>query len=199
MSLESKFTWASLPAIYRAQLALLLGMVAVVIWDQSHWWANREDYGFGFLVPLFVGFVLYERRLAILHYFRGELGAGAVASRRTLCRLFEVVALLGLCASLVLFVIGGLLRAVSGPANPSSLALAAGFAGFLLCSVFLYAQSTLTGGLPSVQRRIALTALFIFPAFIWLLSAPLVSVLESKIKVFLLTQVTIIVSSLLNF
>lgn len=199
MTPESKFTWASLPAIYRAQLAVLLGMVAVVIWDQSHWWANREDYGFGFLVPLFVGFVLYERRLAILHYFSGELGADAVASWRTVRRLFEVVALLGLCASLVLFVVGGLLRAVSGPANPSSLALAAGFAGFLLCSVFLYAQSTFAGALPSLQRRIALTSLFIFPAFIWLLSAPLVSVLESKIKVFLLTQVTIIVSSSLNF
>ena len=199
MTPESKFTWASLPAIYRAQLAVLLGMVAVVIWDQSHWWANREDYGFGFLVPLFVGFVLYERRLAILHYFSGELGADAVASWRTVRRLFEVVALLGLCASMVLFVIGGLLRAISGPANPSSLALAAGFAGFLLCSVFLYAQSTFAGALPSLQRRIAMTALFVFPAFIWLLSAPLVSVLESKIKVFLLTQVTIIVSSSLNF
>ena len=137
--------------------------------------------------------------MAILHYFSGELGADTVASWRTVRRLFEVVALVGLCASMVLFVIGGLLRAISGPANPSSLALAAGFAGFLLCSVFLYAQSTFSGALLSLQRRIALTALFIFPAFIWLLSAPLVSVLESKIKVFLLTQVTIIVSSLLNF
>ena len=43
-----------------------------------------------------------------------------------------------------------------------------------------------------------MTALFVFPAFIWLLSAPLVSVLESKIR-YLLTQVTIIVSSLLIF
>ena len=94
-----------------------------------------------FFGPAFVGFVLYERRLAILHYFGGELGAGAVASRRTLCRLFEVVALLGLCASLVLFVIGGLLRAVSGPANPSSLALAAGFAGFsVMLSLSLCAE-----------------------------------------------------------
>jgi exosortase len=196
---ESKFTWASLPAIYRAQLAVLLGMVAVIIWDQSHWWLNREDYGFGFLVPLFVGFVLYERQLTILQYFSGEAASDHASSVSPLSRLLEWLALLGACASMVLFVMGGLLRAVSGPANPSSLALAAGFAGFLLCSVFLYAQSTFSGALPSLQRRIAMTALFVFPAFIWLLSAPLVSVLESRIKVFLLTQVTIIVSSLLNF
>lgn len=199
MTLESKFTWASLPAIYRAQLAVLLGMVAVVIWDQLHWWLNREDYGFGFLVPLFVGFVLYERRLTILQYFSGEAASDHASSVSPLSRLLDWVALLGACASIALFVIGGLLRAISGPANPSSLALAAGFAGFLMTSVFLYAQSTFAGKFPKLQRRITLTALFVFTAFIWLLSAPLVSVLESKIKVFLLTQVTIIVSSLLNF
>ena len=199
VSVEPKFTWAMLPTIYRCQLAVLLGMVAVVIWDQSHWWANREDYGFGFLVPLFVGFVLYERRMAILDYFNGGASVDHGSSASTMSRLLEGLALLGACASLALFVIGGLLRAISGPANPSSLALAAGFAGFLITSVFLYARTTFSGGLPKLQRRIALTALFIFPAFIWLLSAPLVSVLESKIKVFLLTQVTIIVSSLLNF
>ena len=104
-----------------------------------------------------------------------------------------------LSASLVLFLVGGLLRAVSGPANPSSLALAAGFAGVLLTAVFLYARTNFSGALPSLQQRIALTALFTFPAFIWLLSAPLVSVLESKIKLFLLTQVTLIVSALFNF
>ena len=41
--------------------------------------------------------------------------------------------------------------------------------------------------------------LFLFPALIWLVSAPLVSVLETKVRVFLLTQVTIIVFSLMDF
>ena len=38
-----------------------------------------------------------------------------------------------------------------------------------------------------------------FPALIWLVSAPLVSVLETKVRVFLLTQVTVIVFSVMDF
>ncbi len=34
--------------------------------DHSHWWANREDYGFGWLVPVFVVFVVKERWTEIL-------------------------------------------------------------------------------------------------------------------------------------
>ena len=40
--------------------------------------------------------------------------------------------------------------------------------------------------------------LFAFPALIWLLSAPLVSALEKSIRVFLLTQVTIVVFNLFD-
>ena len=37
-------------------LALLLagGFMLFTAWDQSHWWRVKQDYSFGWLVPLFV-------------------------------------------------------------------------------------------------------------------------------------------------
>ena len=49
-----------------------------------------------------------------------------------------------------------------------------------------------------LKNRLALTALFLFPALIWLISAPLVSALETQIRVFLLTRVTVVVFTLLD-
>jgi exosortase len=49
-----------------------------------------------------------------------------------------------------------------------------------------------------LKQRLALTALFIFPALIWLISAPLVSIMETKIRVFLLTKVTVVVFQLFD-
>lgn len=43
-----------------------------------------------------------------------------------------------------------------------------------------------------------LTGLFLFPALIWLISAPMVSVVEKEIRVFLLTKVTIVVFNIFD-
>jgi exosortase len=39
----------------------LLGLVAFMIYDQYFWWQLQDEYAFGFIVPLFVAYVLYER------------------------------------------------------------------------------------------------------------------------------------------
>ena len=50
----------------------------------------------------------------------------------------------------------------------------------------------------SLKSRLDFTGLFLFPSLIWLISAPLVSVMETKIRVFLLTQVTVVVFTLFD-
>ncbi|MDB2358169.1 archaeosortase/exosortase family protein, partial [Opitutales bacterium] len=42
-------------------LSLLLGLIFYTVWDQIYWWGEREDYSFGYLVPLFVAYVLHDR------------------------------------------------------------------------------------------------------------------------------------------
>lgn len=40
------------PPSFLAALGLAAGFMAFVAWDQSHWWQVKEDYSFGWLVPL---------------------------------------------------------------------------------------------------------------------------------------------------
>ena len=53
--------WGEVPGAFRAALALALGFVGFVAWDQSHWWRVKEDYSFGWLVPALVAFVVVDR------------------------------------------------------------------------------------------------------------------------------------------
>ena len=183
---------------------MLLGFALYVIWDQFYWWGEREDYSFGYLVPLFAAYVIYDRWPVIRSYLvRGsapeEASAGSAAPAATgLTQLFEWVAYAVFLGGLGLFGVGALLRSVTGPQNPASLAIAAGFGGLLLSVVFIMTKERVDGQLMSLKSRLMLTGLFMFPALIWLISAPMVSVVEKQIRVFLLTKVTIVVFNIFD-
>ncbi|MDQ8196223.1 exosortase/archaeosortase family protein [Coraliomargarita sp. SDUM461004] len=189
---------------------LLLGFTLYTIWDQLFWWSNREDYSFGYLVPLFAAYVVYDRWPVMRHYLFGTSvdgvavpATGAVEAaepaRGVWVTVLEWIAIAGFAASLLLFGVGALLRAATGPQNPASLAIAASLAGLTLSGIFIFTKERVDGQPMPLKQRLALTALFLFPALIWMISAPLVSVLETKIRVFLLTKVTIIVFHSFDF
>ena len=50
-----------LPISVRWAAFALAGLSLFLIWDQHFWWKIRDEYAFGFIVPLFVAYVLYER------------------------------------------------------------------------------------------------------------------------------------------
>jgi exosortase len=68
----------------------------------------------------------------------------------------------------------------------------------MLSTIFIMSKEQVDGQPMPLKNRLALTALFLFPALIWLLSAPLVTVFEKAIRVFLLTKVTIVVFNLFD-
>ncbi len=186
-----------------AAACLILGFALYTIWDQLYWWGNREDYSFGYLVPLFSAYVLYDRWPAIRSYLFRGLGPGETqtvpAERGRFVVFLEWLAVVTFAVSLLLFAIGALLRAATGPQNPASLAIAASLGGITLSSVFIFTKQRVDGQPMPLKQRLLVTALFLFPALIWMISAPLVSVLETKIRVFLLTKVTIIVFHTFDF
>lgn len=189
-----------------AAACLMLGFAFYTIWDQLFWWGNREDYSFGYLVPFFVGYVLFDRWPRIRSYlFTGTAPEAAAAegpspsAASVWARILEYIAVAAFAASLLLFAVGALLRAATGPQNPASLAIAASLGGLTLSGVFIFAKQRVDGRPMPLKQRLALTALFIFPALIWLISAPLVSVMETQVRVFLLNKVTIIVFGLFDF
>ena len=189
-----------------AAACLIIGFALYTVWDQVYWWANRDDYSFGYLVPLFSAYVLYDRWPAIRSYlFRGAAltepapPSPPTEQRSGLVSFLEWVAVAAFAASVLLFAVGALLRAATGPQNPASLAIAASLGGLTLSAVFIFTKQRVDGQPMALKQRLALTTLFLFPALIWLLSAPLVSVLETQIKVFLLTKVTIVVFQTFDF
>ena len=190
---------------YLAAAGMLLGFVSFMTWDQSYWWKNREDYSFGYLVPLFVGYVLYDRWPKIRSFlFAGKsLGSAALEpaepSPTGLTKALEAFAIVVFLGSIALFALGAIMRTATGPENLVSLALATSFSAILVCAVFLFGKETAGGDTLGLKSRLALTALFLFPALIWLLSAPLVNVLETQIRVFLLNKVTVVVFGLFDF
>lgn len=186
-----------------AAACLIIGFALYTAWDQLFWWGTREDYSFGYLVPLFAAYVLYDRWPVIRGYLfpgeQSELPAPPAGGRGGLVVILEWIAVAGFTASLLLFAIGALLRAATGPQNPASLAIAASLGGLTLSAVFIFSKQRADGQPLPLKQRLTLTALFIFPALIWMISAPLVSVLETNIRVFLLNKVTIVVFHLFDF
>ena len=197
------FSFKKLDRDQLVAIGMLLGFAIYTVWDQFFWWGAREDYSFGYLVPFFAIYVIYDRWPVIRSYLQHGEAPEALAPPTApvatgLTQLFEWIAYAVFLAGLSLFAIGALLRSVTGPQNPASLAIAAGFAGLLLSVVFIMTKERVDGQSLSLRSRLMLTGLFLFPALIWLISAPMVSVVEKEIRVFLLTKVTIVVFNIFD-
>lgn len=182
---------------------MIAGFVFYTIWDQLYWWGNREDYSFGYFVPLFAAYMIYDRWPVIRSYlFRGDAPAAPqppAGERGALVVILEWIAVAGFAASILLFAVGAFIRSATGPQNPASLVIAASLGGIMLSAVFIFTKQRVDGVPMPLKQRLAVTALFLFPALIWMISAPLVAVLETKVRVFLLTKVTIIVFHSFDF
>ncbi len=209
--LPSSFLWLG---------AFLLGFGAIVVWDQSHWWSAREDYMFGYLVPFFVLYVLYERWGRIRAFFgTGKVPADPGKPISEAVRLGEAenpagewiatpkygfnlflewllwgLAVFGLILGLLFFIFGATLRSANeGAVPPGTLAMTLGFSGLFLVFAWFSSDKRLNGRETELRERLKFVGLFVFPALIWIISAPLLSAVENRISLFLLNQVTVVV------
>jgi exosortase/archaeosortase family protein len=167
-----------------------------VAWDQSHWWRLKEDYSFGWLVPFFVIFVVHDRWPRILAALGACQADGSPRVAGFQRGMLNAVLAVGLLAGALTFLTGAFLRAGSGTTQPGTLALALGSVGILFPVIFLSAPEPAAprpAGL-FADARIRLTACFVFPVLIWLISAPLVDAVESQVSLFLLRRVVTVVA-----
>jgi exosortase len=176
--------------------------------DQAHWWSLKPDYAFGWLVLPFVIYLVVDRWSRLRAIFRA---AGPSPLAPWLRGMVSTAAGVALGAGLVFFLLGAAYRAGAGATQPGSLAIAIGFSGVLLGMIYfnvpdgrLAAAGTIgtqsgqgTSGaiLGSLRTdaRLRATLLFLFPALIWMLSAPLVTAVENAVSLFLLRKVVAVV------
>lgn len=187
------------PAARRWLPGFALVAIAYMIFlsfDQMHWWQLKSDYSFGWLVPLFVGYVLFERWPQMQECLRATGPSPLPAGGSWILTLIAGAMLVG---GLFVFGIAALYRAGAGPTQPGSLMLAAGFAVILPALAFLSAPAgavvSPTSGVdvPRRDARLRLVGLLVFPALVWLISAPLVSAVENALSLFLLRKVVAVV------
>jgi exosortase len=186
--------------------------MAFVAWDQSHWWSRKEDYSFGWLVPLFTAYVVYDRWPEMLKRLRAA-ETGPVSGRWVQWTL-NIAASLGLLGGALFFLLGAFYRAGAGTSQPGTFALTLGMVAIVLPLIYYNAPNGGPGsGSAAVQleldppqarpaglsalwsdTRFRVASLFIFPVLVWLISAPLVSAIESQISLFLLRKVVTVVA-----
>lgn len=194
---------AEVPGRFLAALGLALAFMVFLTVDQAHWWQLKPDYTFGWLVPIFVVYLIVDR------WPRLRAIARATTSNplpRPLRITVSVMAGVIFAGGLALFLLGALYRASLGATQPGSLALAIGFAGMLLGLIYfnlpdgrLGGQQPVTvWGMLWVDARLRGAALFLFPALIWILSAPLVTAVENAVSLFLLRKVVAVVFLIFN-
>ncbi len=194
----------------QAQVAawICVGFLAFLAVDQSRWWGMREDYSFGYLVPLFVAYVIYERWPVIKQIFiksktvideNGD-DQTSVETRipqaenidswsPALTKFLEVLFITVLILGLLSFVMGAFLKSLTGPGLPVTWLLTVGFVGLVFGMIYSFSDFDSENNTIHPKTRLLLTSMFIFPCFIWLISSPLLDFLETKLSLFLLSNV----------
>lgn len=200
------------PDRFLVALAIALGFVVFLAVDQQHWWRLKPDYAFGWLVPVFVVYLVVDRWPALRKNF---CHAGESPLPPWLRAIVSAAAALCFGLGLAVFLLGAAYRAASGVTQPGSLALAIGFSGVLLGMIYFNAPDgcvraaplgeddgrTMPAGISGLlctDARLRVSALFLFPAFIWVLSAPLASAIENAVSLFLLQKVVAVVFTVFN-
>ncbi|MDF3058374.1 MAG: exosortase [Rariglobus sp.] len=192
---------ATVPAPFLTALLLGAGFMGFVAWDQSHWWSTKEDYGFGWLVPAFVAFVVHDRWPRILVALQACAAPGSPRATGAAQWTLGFLCYAALAGGALLFLIGALYRAGAGSSYPGTLALSLGTGVLVLPLLFLNTPEPTTGAGGAAPEkagvfsdaRVRLVSLFLFPALVWLVSAPMVSVIENNLSLFMLNRVAAVV------
>ena len=172
---------------------LIVGMAAITTWDQWAIWSTKDDYGFGYLVPLFSAYVLYERWDVFRSYFTGERSHVSEPSANWFLKAVKLVGFI----SFLTFIAGGATRAVFGTGALPTLAIAFGLVGTILSFTFLSVKGA-DNSTPTSHTRWAALGLVLFPAAVWIISGPFLYLVDNQIKGQLLTNVVEIVSGILR-
>ena len=191
-----KYEFFRMPQTAIALAFCALAMAAVIIKPLSLNWSGRQDYAFGYLMPFFALYVLYDRREKIFGYFSSDnLSAAKYGLRDYLvCAFFGAMFVCGILT----YLMGVFFYAVTLNFGAPTFIATFGFSFSVFAMAFFASQNSSAGVLMPVKERVKFTGLFMFPAFAWLISAPVFDIIENKISLFLLSIVANIVYNIMD-
>jgi len=121
------------PDSFMAAIMTAVAFMLFLTVDQMHWWRLKPDYAFGWLVPVFVAYVVADRWPRLKEIFAAT---GKSPLPRWLKILSSAGAGLALGFGIACFLVGALYRAAVGATQPGSIALALGFGLVLVGTVY---------------------------------------------------------------
>lgn len=182
-------------------LALLgVALAVLLVLDQSFYWRKIEDYSFGYFVPLFAAYVIYDRWPKISAYLSGKDRDPATipASKGAFERICDVGAPLVAVLCLAGFALAGVIRAGQGPAYLSSLMLCMGLAGYVLSTAYISSDKDAQGRPYALTQRLGFMFIFTFPALVWFISGPMVEFFATDLSLYLQGMVANVVYHVFN-
>jgi exosortase/archaeosortase family protein len=182
-------------------LALALALMVFASWNQSYWWITLEEDHFGWLTPAFALFIIYDRRVAITAAWRACASPRSPRARGAQGWALNGVAIALFTLGILALLAGACHRAGGGPSIKGTFVASFGICLILLTLPFLTAPPTPTPVEAPLRSdaRVALCALFLFPALVWLFSEPLVSVAETQLSGHILAPMAALVSHIFDF
>ncbi|MDR1497881.1 MAG: exosortase/archaeosortase family protein [Puniceicoccales bacterium] len=178
-------------------VVFLLGCLGIVIWDQSFQWRLREDYYFGHLVPFLCAYVIYDRWPVIRASLR-ESDPPPSPVPPPASGLWDKLATAALFPALFFFALGAVMRAINGPNIIATYLNTGGFIAICLGTVWLFTEKNTAGRSLAFTERTAIIRLFVFPILVWFISGPLLLLMDTSVRTFLLLKVTAVVVEILN-
>ena len=174
--------------------AVMCGTICGVLWEI---WNTRLDYSFGFITPIFVAYILWIRKESIFGYFLDKKENSTCGSKY-ISLLFDIFFAAMFVCGIFTFAIFGFLFFLTNNRGVPAFTMSFGFSFAVFAMAYISSATDSYGNKKPLKERLKFTSLFIFPAFIWLISAPLFRVIEEVISMKLLSIVAIVDYSLMD-
>lgn len=156
-------------------------------------WANRMDYSFGYLTPVFVAYIFFDRKEKIAAYFDISAPSGGPRGAAQMAADLFFGAMAALSAAVIaLFVLAYLL---TGQKGGPFFAISFGVVWYCFASAYFMAK---TNAAAPLRDRLGFVSLFVFPCFIWLVSTPLFGAAEEVVSLKLLSIVAAITYNIMD-
>lgn len=192
---DKKFPLTSLPAKSKIMALAVALMCADICYMLSSTWSTRLDYSFGYLTPIFVLYIIYDK----FGRAKDILTSKPAANNRLLnvfCDFFFGSMLV--CGTAVFAFFLYIFYRTLNWGTPS-FAATFGFSFAAFASTYFIGDTNSDGERLDVYSRLKFTLLFVFPCFIWLVSAPIFSAVEKHISLMLLSKVASVVVTAMDW
>lgn len=191
MEKNSKIPFFSrIDALIIAAMAVLL---TCVLWET---WSKRLDYSFGYLMPIFMAYVVWDRLPKIEKYYQNSPSKHSSKFAEFFGDFFYgSMAVCGFLSFLLFAIVYSIARGTTVPLFGLSFAFAFAFYGL----AYFAGSKNLAGENMTAADKIKFANFFVFPAFAWMIASPLFNSWETLISGYLLSKVAIIVTSIMDF